>query len=179
MKENNNKNGDLVRVNDRIRIPKVRLIKDEENLGVVDVGVAKAMAKEAGLDLVEVSPNARPPVCRIMDYGKFKYEQQKKKKKCQSSGVKTKEIKFGPAIGEGDLETKVNHAKEFLEDGMKVQLTLFFKKRQNAHRDLGFEVMKKFVDKLHSSGLCTIEQQPKLEGSNIRCKLEPVRNKNG
>jgi len=178
--KNNHIKGDDARVNDRIRVPKVRLIKDEQNLGIVDTFHAKALAKEAGLDLVEVAPNARPPVVRIMDYGKYKYEQQKKKKTQQSSGhkVKLKEIKFGPAIGDGDLDTKIKRAQEFLADGMKVQLTLFFKKRQNAHRDLGFEVMRKFIDRLHSAGLCLVEEQPRLEGQNIRCKLEPPRNQN-
>lgn len=165
------------RINHRIRVPQVRLIKDGVNMGVIDTYKAKAIAQEAGLDLVEVSPNAKPPVCSIMDYGKYRYEQQKKekKKKETSSVVKIKEIKLSPAIGKGDLVTKANRARDFIEDGMKVQLTLRFKKRQNAHKDVGFEVIKDFMKELED--LATIEMAPKLEGNCIRCRIERKKEK--
>tara|TARA_Y100000034_G_scaffold43496_3_gene53095 strand:- start:20764 stop:21303 length:540 start_codon:yes stop_codon:yes gene_type:complete len=166
------KENKLVRTNSQIKVPKVRLIKDGENLGVMETYKAKAIAIEAGMDLVEVSSHAKPPVCSVMDYGKFRYEQQKKekKKKETSSVVKIKEIKLSPVIGHEDIVTKANKARQFLEGGMKVQLTLRFKKRQNAHKDVGFEVIKGFVKELDD--IASIELPSKLEGNCIRCRIE-------
>lgn len=162
----------MKKINSQIKVPKVRLIKNGENLGVMETYRAKAVAIEAGLDLVEVSPEANPPVCSIMDYGKYQYERQKKtkKKKESSSIIKIKEIKLSPVIGHGDLVTKANKARTFLKEGMKVQLTLRFKKRQNAHKDVGFEVIKNFIKELED--LAVVEMPSKLEGNCIRCRIE-------
>lgn len=176
-KKTDYKDKNFVRINHQIRVPKVRVIHGEQNLGVLSTDEAREIARRAELDLVEIAPQSKPPVCKIMDYGKYKYEQNKKDKKQTSFKSKIKEIRFGPAIGEGDLETKVNQANKFLEEGLKVQLTLVFKRRQNAHKDLGFEVMNSFITALNVKGLCSIEQQPRLEGKSIHCRLEPKRSK--
>lgn len=162
----------LARTNNQIKVPKVRLIKDGENLGIMDTYKAKSIAINAGLDLVEVSANAKPPVCSIMDYGKYKFEQQKREKKKESSVVKIKEIKLSPVIGQSDLEVKIKKAREFIESGMKVQITLRFKKRQNAHKEMGFGVIKDFLKGLED--ISTVEFSPKLEGSCIRCRIEKI-----
>lgn len=162
----------LANINSQIKVSNVRLIKDGVNLGIMETYKAKAMAFEVGLDLVEVSTNTSPPVCQIMDYGKYRYEQQKKdkKKKETSSVVKIKEIKLSPVIGQGDLTTKANRARGFLKEGMKVQLTLRFKKRQNAHKDVGFEVIKNFMKELED--IAAIDMVPKLQGNTINCRIE-------
>lgn len=166
------KSDKLVNINSQIKVPNVRLIKDGKNLGIMETYKAKAIAFEVGLDLVEVSPNAKPPVCQVMDYGKYRYEQQKKEKKKKESAsvVKIKEIKLSPVIGQGDLITKANRARSFIEEGMKVQLTLRFKKRQNAHKDVGFEVIKDFMKKLED--VAQIDMSPKLQGNTINCRIE-------
>ncbi|MGH7176198.1 MAG: translation initiation factor IF-3, partial [Tepidisphaeraceae bacterium] len=135
------------RHNEQIRISPVRLINDkEEQVGVVSTADALRMAREAGLDLVEVAPTARPPVCRIMDYGKWRYQQQKKEDKARASSRagQLKELKLKTVrIGEHDLLIKINHAKEFLKEGNKVQFTLQFKGREMAHIELGRDIFKK------------------------------------
>ena len=161
------------RINQQITVPKVRLIVDGENLGIMETYKAKATAFERELDLVEVSPDANPPVCSIMDYGKFKYEQQKKgkqKKETTTSSAKIKMIQLSPVIGTGDLITKANRARGFLEDDMKVQITLRFKKRQNAHKDVGFEVIKSFMANLED--IASMDMPPKLTGNTINCRIE-------
>jgi translation initiation factor IF-3 len=122
--------------------------------------------------LVEVSPDAKPPVCSVMDYGKFRYEQQKKAKQKKETVVtsKIKVIQLSPVIGDGDLETKAKRARGFLEDNMKVQLTLRFKRRQNAHKDVGFEVIKGFMAKLED--IASMDMSPKLQGNTINCRIE-------
>lgn len=168
-----------VRINEQIRCPKVRLIKDSENLGIVDTYKAKKIAISEGLDLVEVSNNDKIPVCAIMDYGKYKYEKQKKikKNKDTSSVVKVKEIQLSPVIGYGDLVVKANKAKSFLADGMKVQITLRFKKRQNAHKEVGFEVIQKFLEELKDVAL--VDMPAKLQGNCIRCRIEQTKQNKG
>jgi translation initiation factor IF-3 len=158
------------RVNHQIRVPKVMLIKDGNKLGIFNTDVARNMAFEAGLDLVEVSPQASPPVCLIMDYGKFKYEQQKKKKSQKQAIVKEKEIVFRYVIEDHDLDTKINHAKELLDKGDKVKLVVKFKRRENAHKEQGFTVLSRCLEKLADY---SIEKMPAFEGDRITARLAP------
>ena len=135
---NNNKNGQ--RINEMIRVREVRLIDDEGNqLGIVATQEALRMAKDKDLDLVEVSPNANPPVCKILDYGKYKFEQEKKLRdsKKNQKVLKLKEIRMQPKIGSGDLDTKAKHIQEFLDEGDKVKVTIRFRGRELAHTELG------------------------------------------
>ena len=138
---------DQNRVNWQIRVPQVRVVRDEEQLGVMPTDAARKMAMDDGLDLVEIAPTAKPPVCRIMDYGRFKYEQNIKKKeaakKQRESQVQLKEIRLRPAIQDHDIETKINQAKKFIEEGCRVQFNLQFKGyRELNHKDQGFTVMQ-------------------------------------
>jgi len=163
------------RINWQIRFPQVRVVREEEQLGVMTPDEARKIAQEDGLDLVEIAPQARPPVCRIMDYGKFKYEQKVKEKdkarKQRECVVQFKELRLSMNIAEHDVETKINQAKKFLEEGSKVQFNLKFSGRQNAHRDQGFEVVNRIVESLKD--LANIEKAPKLEGNRILCCLGP------
>jgi len=164
------------RVNERIRFSPILVIdEDGKNLGAIPVEDAKIKARNAGLDLVEVSPSARPPVCRIMDFGKFKYEQsiKEKKQKRNSKRQQVKEVRLSPRIAIHDVETKANAAAKFLKSGYKVQLRLEYKRRENAHKDLGFEVMDKVLEILSDKGEPV--QEPKLEGRFLMCLLEPIR----
>lgn len=164
------------RVNDRIRFSPLLVIDENgQKLGVIPVEEAKAKAAAAGLDLVEVSPQSRPPVCRIMDYGKFKYEQALKEKKQRQTArsQEIKEVQLSPRIAEHDMEVKANAAKRFLASGHKVQLRLEFKRRENAHKELGFEVMKKLIEIIGGAG--NVVQAPRLEGKFVTCLMEPVK----
>src|SRR5262245_738996 len=155
-----------------IRIRQVRLIDDEGNqLGIVETLDAKRIAAEKGLDLVEVSPDARPPVCKIMDYGKFKYLQKKKEheSKRKQHTVQLKEIRLRPKIGEHDVEYKIRKAREFLQDGDKVQLNMIFKGREMAHIEVGRDVMNDFVKGLED--IAKIERPAKLEGKRMTMVL--------
>jgi translation initiation factor IF-3 len=177
-KYKDHKNEKLAKINQQITVPKVRLIVDGENLGLMETYKAKAIAFEKELDLVEVSPDANPPVCSIMDYGKFRYEQQKKTKKKKETVVaakasKIKIVQLSPVIGDGDLTTKANKARGFLEENMKVQITLRFKRRQNAHKDVGFEVIKAFMAKLED--IAAMDMSPKLQGNTINCRIERIK----
>jgi translation initiation factor IF-3 len=129
-------------------VPEVRLTgADGAQLGVVSTREAMIKAQEAGLDLVEISPNAKPPVCRLMDYGKYRYEQgrrERAQRKNQHQGA-VKEIKFRPNVGDHDYETKVGHVRKFLEKGHKVKISLTFRGRENAHRELGFAVVERVI----------------------------------
>jgi translation initiation factor IF-3 len=151
-----------------IRIRQVRLIDDEGNqLGIVETLDAKRIAAEKGLDLVEVSPDARPPVCKIMDYGKFKYLQKKKEhdSRRKQHTVQLKEIRLRPKIGDHDVEYKIRKAREFLQDGDKVQINMIFRGREMAHIDVGREVMNDFVKGLED--IAKIERPAKLEGKRM------------
>lgn len=163
------------RVNWAIRIPQIRVIKDEEQLGVMTPDAARKIAQELGLDLVEVAPQARPPVCRIMDYGKFKYEQKLKEKekarKQRESQVQFKELRLSATIDKHDIEMKINQAKKFLKEGNKVRFNLKFSGRQLAHKDQGFEVVNNIVESLKD--LADVEKTPKMEGNRILCCLGP------
>jgi len=168
-----NQQNQFVRINHNIRVPKVRVIHNNKNLGILSTDDAKTLASKEGLDLVEISPEAMPPVCKIMDFGKYKYELQRKKKEQKHNEVKIKEVRFKPSISEHDLNVKAAHAMEFLNKGMKVQLTVFFEKRQIVHKDLGFDIMTKFVAELLKNENCFVEQQPRLEGGKeIHCRID-------
>lgn len=163
-------------MNRQIRISPVRLIAaDGEQLGILPVEQALAAAEGEGLDLVEVAPNARPPVCRIMDYGKFKYEQARKTRQARKKQhqVQIKEVKFRPGIELHDFEFKVRHARRFLEEGNKVKTTMMFRGRQMAHPELGWEVLSRVADVLEDVG--RVEAEPTQEGRNMTMILAPRR----
>jgi len=163
-----------IRYNRYIRAREVRLIgPNGENGGVVDTRDAQQKATEFGLDLVEISPNAEPPVCRIMDYGKHKYEIDKRKKdaKKKQSVVKVKEVKFHANVEEHDYATKMRHARDFLEDGNRVKCTLWFRGRENTHTEIGFELYKRIQEEI--SDIAYAEQAPKLAGKNLSMLLSP------
>ncbi|WP_242866814.1 translation initiation factor IF-3 [Abyssisolibacter fermentans] len=155
-------------MNEQIREKEVRLIDSEGNqLGIVPVMRAQEMADEKKLDLVKVAPNAKPPVCRIMDYGKYKYEQAKKEKESKKNQkvINIKEIRLTPRIDEHDIVVKTNKAIKFLQSGNKVKVTVRFKGREMGHTGIGKEVLEKFAEMTSEAGI--IEKKPKLEGRNM------------
>ena len=163
-----------MRVNRMIRISPLRVIApDGEQLGIMTVDEALAAAEARGLDLVEVAPTARPPVCRIMDFGKFKFEQAKAARaaKKKQRSVELKEIKFRPGIDEHDFDFKCRHAREFLAEGNKVKVTMMFRGRQMAHPELGKVVLDRVAETLADLG--KIEQEARLEGRNMTMLLTP------
>lgn len=165
---------DGVRRNELIHARKVRVIGAEgEQLGILQRNEAIAMAREIGCDLVEVSSNATPPVCRIMDYGKFKYEQQKKKQdaKKRQAVVQVKEIKVRPKTDEHDYETKLKHIRSFLEDGDRCKVTVFFRGREIVHKDRGIEILERIVKDLEDVG--KVEQEPRAEGRTLQMLVVP------
>lgn len=141
--------------------------------GVVPIRDAQRMAQQAGLDLVEVSPNMDPPVCKIMDFGKFRYDEGMKRKQARKQQQKQviKEIKFHANVDRHDLEVKMRRMREFIADGNKVKLTLAYRGRENAHKDLGYEVMQQVIKELEDVAIC--EQPPKLLGKLLGCLLGP------
>lgn len=162
------------RVNDRIRGGEIRLIgADGENVGVVSPARALAMAEEAGLDLVEISPTAVPPVCKIMDYGKFKYEQQKREAEARKKQhvIEIKEIKFRPGTDTHDYEVKMRSVMKFLAEGDKVKVTLRFRGREMAHQQLGLELLNRVAADVGDAG--KIESMPKLEGRQMVMMVAP------
>jgi translation initiation factor IF-3 len=161
-------------VNRQIRISPVRVIApDGSQLGILEVDVALARAQEEGLDLVEVAPTARPPVVRIMDYGKFKFEQAKQARlaKKKQHVILLKEVKYRPGIDDHDFDTKTRHARRFIEEGNKVKVTMMFRGRQVAHPELGKEVLDRVANELADIG--KIETDAKLEGKNMTMILAP------
>lgn len=165
---------DGVRRNELIHAREVRVIGAEgEQLGILQRNEAIAMAREIGCDLVEVSSNATPPVCRIMDYGKFKYEQQKKKQdaKKRQADVQVKEIKVRPKTDEHDYETKLKHIRSFLEDGDRCKVTVFFRGREIVHKDRGIEILERIVKDLEDVG--KVEQEPRAEGRTLQMLVVP------
>ena len=142
-------------------------------LGVLATREAQRMAQQQGLDLVEVSPNAEPPVCKIMDFGKFRYDEGMKRKQARKTQQRQviKEVKFHANVDPHDLETKLRKTREFLAEGNKVKLTLAYRGRENAHKDLGFEVMQRVIKELEPVAVC--EQQPRLLGRLLGCLLAP------
>lgn len=163
-----------MRINKEIRADRLRVISEKgEQIGVLTFREALAMAEEAGLDLVEIAPNAKPPVAKIIDYGKFRYHQQKKEKDSKKSQVqiKVKEIKLKPNIDTHDFETKLKHAREFILKGNKVRLTIVFRGREMLHRDLGEKVVGQFCHEL--SDIALVEVAPKLMGRMMTTMLIP------
>ena len=167
-----------IRINEQIRVKEVRLIDDGGNQhGVIGTSEALEMAKEAGLDLVEVAPNASPPVCKILDYGKHRFEQEKKlrESKKKQKLVKLKEIRMQPKIEKHDLEFKAKHVKEFLEEGNKVKVTVRFRGRELAHTELGKVVLEKVMAAIEGS--FNVDRPPAMEGRFMSMILSP-KNKN-
>ncbi|KAA2214387.1 translation initiation factor IF-3 [Teichococcus oryzae] len=162
------------RVNEDIRVPQVRLIdQDGEMLGVMSAREALLRAYDVGMDLLEISPNAVPPVCKITDYGKYKYEQQKKANEARKKQkiVEIKEIKVRPNIDDHDYDVKMRAAKGFLEEGDKVKVTLRFRGREMAHQDLGVKVLERVRTELGE--LAKVEQMPRLENRQMIMVLAP------
>ena len=169
-----NSNDDGPRVNESITAPEVRLIDAEgEQIGVVATNKAIEQAYEAGLDLVEVSPNAKPPVCKILDYGKYKYEQQKKAAEARKKQktVDVKEVKIRPGIEEHDYQVKLRNARRFLEAGDKVKVTMRFRGREMAHQHLGMELLQRVKEDFEETA--KVELEPKLEGRQMTMVLAP------
>ncbi|MCH7888792.1 MAG: translation initiation factor IF-3 [Proteobacteria bacterium] len=156
------------RANDQITVPAVRLIDDKgEQVGIVSTEEARGMADEVGLDLVEVAPNAEPPVCKLLDYGKFKYTSQKKASEARKrqKTIDVKEIKMRPGIDRHDYDVKMRSIVKFLDEGDKVKLTLRFRGREMVHQDIGRRVLQRVCDDL--GDMVKIEQSPKLEGRQM------------
>lgn len=163
-----------MRVNRQIRAPRVRVIdKDGTQLGVLSTGEALARAEAAGLDLIEISAGSDPPVCKIIDYGKYRYQITKKEKESKKSQhqVKVKEIKMKPQTDEHDLQVKTRHAREFIEKGYKVRLTCVFRGREMQHPEFGERVVKKIINDL--SDIATPESNAKLLGRSLSVVLAP------
>lgn len=162
------------RLNEQIRLSPVRVVdENREMVGVIPTDQALQMAREAGLDLVEVAPNSRPPVCRIMDFGKFKYDQKKKQQKgSKSHQVQLKEIRLRPKTGGHDIEFKMKQARQFLGHGDKVKLNIMFRGRENAHRDRGQEMLEEIITALED--VAKVEKPPGMEGGrNMSAVLSP------
>ena len=162
------------RINDEIRVPQVQLIdQDGANRGELPTREALAIAQEAGLDLVEVAPNASPPVCKILDYGRFKYESQKKAAEARKKQrtIEVKEIKMRPMIDDHDYDVKMRSIRRFFEEGDKVKVTLRFRGREMAHQELGLRLLDRVRSEL--AELSKVEQEPKLEGRQMVMVLAP------
>jgi translation initiation factor IF-3 len=167
---------DTTRINERIRIPEVRLIDEHgQQVGVVKVQDALAYARERDLDLVEISAEARPPVCRVLDYSKYKYEQEQRRKAARKhqQQVTVREMKLRPKIATHDYETKKGHILRFLKQGQKVKVTIMFRGREMAHPERGEALLRKVADEIAEFG--TVEQQPNQEGRNMTMVVAPVR----
>ena len=167
-------------LNEDIRDSEIRLIGSTgEQLGIMSAAQAQRIADEQGLDLVKISPQATPPVCKLMDYGKFKYETQKKKQeaKKRQTVVQIKEIKVRPKTDDHDFETKVRHIKRFLEDGDRVKVTVFFRGREIVHKDRGLSILERVIADTKDVG--KVEQEPRAEGRTLQMLLTPVAKKSG
>ncbi|MGM0370712.1 MAG: translation initiation factor IF-3 [Bacillota bacterium] len=168
-----------LRVNNKIRAREVRVVDNEgEQIGVMPLKKGLSLAEEKGLELVEVAPQASPPVCKIMDYGKYKYEQAKKAKEAKKNQnvMKTKEVQMSVNIEDHDFNTKVNMAKRFLNNKDKVKVSLRFRGREISHKDLGFDLMDRFAEKLEDLG--RVSSKPQLEGRNLLMFITPRSDKN-
>jgi translation initiation factor IF-3 len=165
---------DATRTNERIRVPEVRLIDDEGNqVGVLKTPDALAFAQERELDLVEVAPDARPPVCRVLDYSKYKYEQAQKQKAARKhqQQITVREIKFRPKIAEHDYDTKKNHVERFLRHKDKVKITIMFRGREVTHPERGTAILDRLAEELSELGV--VEQRPMQEGRNMTMLMAP------
>src|ERR1051325_4830085 len=166
--------GPTVRINERIRVPEIRVIdEDGSQLGVMTPRQALEIARSKGLDLVEVAPQAQPPVCRIINFGKWQYEQKKKQKesKAKQTFITVKEIKFRPGTDEHDYAFKKNNAARLLHEGDKVKATVHFRGREITHKELGFALLQRLETDLNDAGV--VEVRPKLEGMNMFIMLSP------
>jgi len=165
-----------VRINERIRVREIRVIDDGgQQLGIMPPQQALAIARQKGLDLVEVAANADPPVARVMDYSKYRYEQEQRAKQARKHQlqIQIKEIKLRPKIGKHDYETKKGHVVRFLEAGARVKVTIMFRGREMAHTELGQRILDRLVEDL--DGLATVEQPAKLDGRNMVMVLAPTK----
>jgi translation initiation factor IF-3 len=167
---------DPTRINDRIRVPEIRLIgEDGEQVGVMPTEQALAYAQERDLDLVEVAPEAQPPVCRVLDYSKYKYEQEQKQKAARKhqQQVNIREIKFRPKIAQHDYDTKKGHVERFLRNQDKVKVTIMFRGREVSHPERGERILTRLADEL--AELAVVEQHPQQDGRNMTMLLAPTR----
>ncbi|PLS22016.1 translation initiation factor IF-3 [Neptunicoccus cionae] len=165
------------RVNERITTNEIRLIGAEgENVGVVTPARGRELAAQAGLDLVEISPNAKPPVCKIMDFGKFKYEQQKRESEARKKQkiIEVKEVKFRPNTDSNDFDVKMRNVFKFLGNGDKVKITLRFRGREMAHQRLGAELLHRVADAVTEAEAGKVENMPKMEGRQMIMMIGPV-----
>jgi translation initiation factor IF-3 len=161
-----------VRVNERIRVREIRVIDDTgQQLGIMPPPQALAIAKQKGLDLVEISPTANPPVCRIMDFGKYQYQEQKRAREARKHQkvIEVKEIKFRPKVDEHDYQFKKKHIERFLEDGDKVKATIFFRGREMAHPEIGRRILERLVEELRDVAIA--ETMPRMEGNQMHTIL--------
>ncbi|MCG6939766.1 MAG: translation initiation factor IF-3 [Thiohalocapsa sp.] len=162
------------RVNEEITAPEVRLIgADGDQIGVVDLRAARERAEAEGLDLVEIVPTAEPPVCRLMDFGRFLFDQKKKKSEARKKQkqVQVKEVKFRPGTDIGDYQVKLRNLTRFLNEGDKAKVTMRFRGREHAHRELGLELLRRVESDL--AEISTVEQQPQMEGRQMVMVLSP------
>lgn len=163
-----------VRVNERIRIPRVRLIDNTGNqVGVVSRDEALNLAKSKSLDLVEIAPHERPPVCKIMDYGKYLYQEKQKQKQKKQKAIKVKELKLGVKIQEHDYLTKLKFAREFLENGNRLKIRIFFRGREIVHQNMGKQILERIKDDV--SDIAKVELSPKMEGRQMVMQFIPVK----
>lgn len=172
--QNGRKNASFVRTNFKIRVPEVRVVDATgKMLGIMPTRKAQALAEAQGLDLVEITPGAQPPVCKIMDYGKFRYEESIKQKQARKNAKATqvKEIKFHAGTDVGDVTRKVKEILGFIEQGNKVKVSLKFRGRENAHKELGTELIQRVIEMCAEK--VTVEQAPKLLGRDLSCLLGP------
>jgi len=167
---------DPTRINERIRVPEVRLIgEDGQQIGVIKTEEALSYARDRDLDLVEVAPDARPPVCRVLDYSKYKYEQEQKQKQARKhqQQITVREIKFRPKIAQHDYDTKKGHVERFLRNQDKVKVTIMFRGREVTHPERGEMILSRLADEL--AELAVIEQRPIQDGRNMTMMLAPAK----
>tara|TARA_Y100000034_G_C6844805_1_gene382579 strand:+ start:659 stop:1180 length:522 start_codon:yes stop_codon:yes gene_type:complete len=160
------------KINQQIRASQVLVVKKGEKLGVMPTHKAIALARDEDMDLVEVSPNSQPPVCSIMDYGKFKFQQSQKDKKQKAGKQETKGVRFRPNTSDHDVDTKLRAIIKFLGSGKKVQVVVKNKGRELAHKDRGFEIIERVIEGIKEVG--RPEAKPKMNGKDISCRLEPL-----
>ena len=161
-------------INEEIRDKEVRLISnDGEQLGIVPIQKAQDIAVEKGMDLVKIAPQAKPPVCKIMDYGKFRFEQAKREKEARKNQhvIEVKEIRMSPGIGENDFNTKLKNGQKFLQGGDRLKVTIRFRGREMAHTNIGEQLLRDFAAKC--ADIANLDKQPKLEGRNMSMFLSP------
>ncbi|MCP0914560.1 MULTISPECIES: translation initiation factor IF-3 [Legionella] len=178
MSASTKRDGDRARINEQINVPEVRLIDvDGNQAGIVSTREALRAAEESGLDLVEISPTAKPPVCRIMDYGKFLFEISKKQAEARKKQkqIQVKELKFRPTTEEGDYQVKLRNLIRFLNHGDKVKITLRFRGREVAHQDIGMKIIERLQQ--DTAEFAVVEQQAKREGRQLMMVLSPKKTK--